>query len=92
MLLNVIEALNHFQLGALSLGIYGSTQIEANFAVNDYIKEGTYVREWIDLQTTHFSSAKGDSGTIYIGGGGLDFSANMDKVKELILVSCVIFV
>ena len=63
------------------------TQLEANFSSDDWIKEGTYLREYVEVLKTHFTSASGASGKIYIGGSGLDFSANMGNVKTLIEVS-----
>lgn len=76
-----------FQLGALSGGIYGVTQLEANFSSDDWIKEGTYLREYVEVLKTHFTSASGASGKVYIGGNGLDFSDNMGNIKTLIQVS-----
>ena len=74
------------QLGALSGGIYGVTQLEANFSSDDWIKEGTYLRDYVGVLKTHFTSASGASGKVYIGGNNLDFSANMGHVKTLIQV------
>ena len=45
------------------------------------------MREYLEVVQSHYSRASGDSGTVYIGGEGLDFSANMDKVKNVIQVS-----
>ena len=76
-----------FQLAALSVGIYGATQLETDFNYIDYVNEGTYVRDYLEVMQSHYSSASGASGTVYIGGEGLDFSANMAKVKSIIQVS-----
>ena len=63
------------------------TQLEANFSSDDWIKEGTYLREYVEVSKTHFTSASGASGKIYIGGNSLNFSAYMGNVKTLIQVS-----
>ena len=68
------------------------TQLEANFSSLDWIKEGTYLREYLEVQETHFTKAAGAGGKVYIGGDGLDFSANMGHVKTLIQVSKYSFV
>ena len=63
------------------------TQLDTEASTTDWIKEGTYLREYLEVQETHFTQAAGASGKIYIGGDGLDFSANMGHVKTLIEVS-----
>ena len=63
------------------------TQLETEASTKDWIKEGTYLREYLEVQETHFTKAAGASGKVYIGGDGLDFSANMGHVKTLIEVS-----
>ena len=69
------------------MGIYGSTQLETDFNYIDYVNEGTYVRDYLEVLQSHYSSASGASGTVYLGGEGLDFSANMGKIKSVIQVS-----
>ena len=75
------------KLAALSVGIYGSTQLETDFNFVNWVNEGSYVREYLEVQQSHFSSASGVGGSVYIGGEGLEFSANMDNVKSVIQVN-----
>ena len=75
------------KLAALSVGIYGSTQLETDFDFVKWVNEGSYVREYLEVQQSHFSSASGAGGSVYLGGEGLEFSSNMDKVKSVIQVN-----
>ena len=75
------------KLAALSVGIYGSTQLETDFNFVNWVNEGSYVREYLEVQQSHFSSASGVGGSVYIGGEGLEFSSNMDKVMSVIQVN-----
>ena len=74
------------KLAALSVGIYGSTQLETDFDFVKWVNEGSYVREYLEVQQSHFSSASGAGGSVYLGGEGLEFSSNMDNVKSVIQV------
>ena len=75
------------KLAALSVGIYGSTQLETDFNFVNWVNEGSYVREYLEVQQSHFSSASGVGGSVYIGGEGLEFSSNMDNVMSVIQVN-----
>ena len=69
------------------MGIYGSTQLETDFNFVNWVNEGSYVREYLEVQQSHFSSASGVGGSVYIGGEGLEFSSNMDNVMSVIQVN-----
>ena len=75
------------KLSVLSVGIYGSLQLETDFNFVNWVSEGSYVREFLEVQQSHFSSASGASGSVYLGGEGLEFSSNMDNVKSVIKVN-----
>jgi hypothetical protein len=74
-----------FQLGMLGGTIYGALQLETDFKYIWYVKEGTYVREFLELRESHFPKASSTSGNVYIGSS--DFAANMGNVKDIIEVT-----
>ncbi len=68
----------------LGLTIWGTIQLEPEFKYIWYVREGTYVREFMEARETHFPSASGTVGEVYIG--NVDYPANMAAIKDLIQV------
>lgn len=53
-------------VGLLAAGIVGTSQMRVEADVNDFIPEGTYLREWLDVDSDYFQTTGTDAGLYFV--------------------------